>query len=163
MRMILAITMATLFSCNTNSKQHQPGDDTVTLATIHRDTAMTGTDAHYCWTTELDAKAGIQLKRLRPINNDSVTIDNLLALMNTTYPEVQMRMMKQSGDTLFIKIPNSRFLTQQMGTSGAEAFIAEATYNLTEIKGINAVHFDFKEGDHAQPGTFSRTDFVQYQ
>jgi len=37
--------------------------------------------------------------------------------------------------------------------------MATATYTLTEAKGINYVDFDFEEGDHAVPGTYSRESF----
>jgi hypothetical protein len=38
-------------------------------------------------------------------------------------------------------------------------FLAEATFALTEIEGIKAVNFNFQEGDHAAPGTYTRNDF----
>ena len=82
-------------------------------------------------------------------------------MLNSQYPEVVLRLIKISGDTVFVKIPKSDYLARQMGTSGSEAYLAEATYNLTEIKDIDFVDFKFKEGDHAQPGTFSRTDFIR--
>jgi hypothetical protein len=77
------------------------------------------------------------------------------------YPEIPLTLNKISHDSIFIKINNSKYLSQQMGSSGPEAYFAEVTYNLTEIPGINFVDFNFKEGDHAAPATYSRTDFVQ--
>ena len=79
--------------------------------------------------------------------------------MNNNWPHVQLEIVKTSGDTLFIKIPQSTYLTQQMGSSGSITYLAEAVYNLTEIPGIHYVNFDFEEGDHAQPGTFNRDSF----
>ncbi len=46
-----------------------------------------------------------------------------------------------------------------MGTAGAQSYIATITYSLTELAEINYVNFDFKEGDHALPGTYKRTGF----
>jgi hypothetical protein len=46
------------------------------------------------------------------------------------------------------------------GTHGASAYLAEVIYNLTEITGVDFVNFRFNEGEHAAPGTYSRTDFV---
>jgi hypothetical protein len=37
--------------------------------------------------------------------------------------------------------------------------MAIATYTLTEMAGIKYVHYDFEEGDHAEPGTYSRANF----
>ena len=47
-----------------------------------------------------------------------------------------------------------------MGSSGSQAYLAEVTYNLTELNGINFVQIRFKEGIHASPDTYKRTDFV---
>jgi hypothetical protein len=46
-----------------------------------------------------------------------------------------------------------------MGSTGPTMFLSSAVYNLTEIPGIRYVNFDFEEGDHASPGTFSRESF----
>ena len=47
-----------------------------------------------------------------------------------------------------------------MGYYGAEAYLAAVNYNMSELKGITYVDIRFKEGDHAAPGTYTRTDFV---
>jgi hypothetical protein len=81
--------------------------------------------------------------------------------MNDQYPEIQVRFDRLSNDTIFVNIPNSTYLTQQTGSSGPEGYFAELTYNLTELKDISYVSVKFKKGDHAEPGIFSRTDFVK--
>jgi len=35
-----------------------------------------------------------------------------------------------------------------------------ATFTLTELEGVEFVDFDFKVGDHAVPGTYSRQQFL---
>jgi hypothetical protein len=90
---------------------------------------------------------------------DTLSPGGVVAFLNNNYPDVQLVIVKTSGDTLFLKIPQSTYLTQQMGSSGPTTYIAEAVYNLTEIPGIHYVSFDFEEGDHAQPGTFNRESF----
>jgi len=90
---------------------------------------------------------------------DTLSPAGVVAFLNNNFPPVQLVIEKISGDTLFLKIPNSTYLTQQMGSSGPTTYFAEAVYNLTEIPGINYVRFDFEEGDHAQPGTFNRESF----
>ena len=43
-------------------------------------------------------------------------------------------------------------LTNQIGDTGAENYLASATYTLTEMKDIHFVNIDMKAGDHAEPG-----------
>ena len=90
---------------------------------------------------------------------DTLSPEAVVAFLNNKWPHVQLVMIKTSGDTLFIRIPQSAYLTQQMGSSGPTAYFAESVYNLSEIPGIHYVSFDFEEGDHAQPGTFNRDSF----
>lgn len=72
---------------------------------------------------------------------------------------VNLELVRSSKDTVFVRIFDANNLTQRMGTTGAFGYLAETTYSLTEIPHINFVHFDFKEGDHASPGLYQRTDF----
>jgi hypothetical protein len=90
---------------------------------------------------------------------DTLSPAGVVTFLNNNFPHVQLVIEKICGDTLFLKIPQSTYLTQQMGSSGPTTYFAEAVYNLTEITGIHYVSFDFEEGDHAQPGTFSRDSF----
>jgi hypothetical protein len=93
------------------------------------------------------------------IGPDTLSPEKIVQYLNDNWPHVQLVIVRISGDTLYVKIPQSTYLTQQMGSSGPATYIAEAVYNLTEIPGIHYVNFDFEEGDHAQPGTFNRDSF----
>ena len=64
---------------------------------------------------------------------------------------------------MFISIPESEYLTQRIGSTGAENFMATTTFTLTEMRGIKYVSYDFTEGDHASPGVYSRKDFKNLQ
>lgn len=90
---------------------------------------------------------------------DTLSPAGVVTFLNNNFPHVQLVIEKISGDTLFLKIPQPAYFTQQMGSSGPTTYLAEAVYNLTEIPGIHYVNFDFEEGDHAQPGTFNRESF----
>jgi hypothetical protein len=79
------------------------------------------------------------------------------AYQRSKYPFV--RLIKVNGDTAYIFIDNSNYLTQQMGTTGADEYLATLTFSLTELSRINYLNLDFIEGDHAVPGTYQRTDF----
>jgi len=80
--------------------------------------------------------------------------------MNERFPEIPLRLSRISNDTIFVKITNSRYLTEQMGSSGPEAYIADLVYNLTESGSARYIHLNFKARDHGAPGTYSRTDFI---
>jgi hypothetical protein len=79
--------------------------------------------------------------------------------LNMVYPDVVLLYVNIANDTLHLAIPQSDKLTRQMGSAGAAQYFATACVNLFEISSINYIHFDFKEGDHARPGVFSRQQF----
>jgi len=111
----------------------------------------------YSWEA-IDTGTLVLIKR-EGTGPDTLSPAGVVMFLNNNFPNVQLTIVKTSGDTLFIKIPQSTYLTQQMGSSGPTSYFAEAVYNLTEIPGIHYVNFDFEEGDHAQPGTFNRESF----
>jgi hypothetical protein len=159
---LLFVAFAVLLSCNTKKPEYEAVHNDTIAPANHPDTAAIKKDSHYFWAAELSATGrGLDMIKTRPIAVDSLTAPAIIALLNKQTPEVQLRYKKISGDTIFIKIPNSTYLTQQMGTSGADAYMAALVYNLTEIRGINYVDVKFREGDHAAPGTYARTDFVK--
>jgi hypothetical protein len=149
-----------IFSCNTKQadKDHLSVDTIKSI--VSTDTTSVYKDTHYFWSSDFDPKKGMMMIRSRPIPADSLTAGNIIQTLNQMYPEIKLSVTKVSNDSIFIKIKNSKYLTNQSGSSGAEAYLAEVTYNLTELKGINFVYFNFKEGNHAAPGTYSRTDFL---
>jgi hypothetical protein len=65
-------------------------------------------------------------------------------------------LQKIEGDTAFIHIEEQQRLTQEMGTTGATAYLQAVTYTLTSLPSIQYVAFDFQAGDHAMPGRYSR-------
>ncbi len=99
--------------------------------------------------------------RTTPVRKDLLTAASMISMLNDLYPEIRLSFIKLSNDSIFVRIIKSTYLTQQLGSSGAEAYLAEGTYNLTELTGVNFVQIRFKEGGHVSPGTYSRTDFVQ--
>jgi len=111
------------------------------------------------WIADYTKEGKLLMKPGEPIPADSLNTNYILNFLNSTYPEIRMEPVSQNHDTLLVKIPNSRYLTQQIGSSGAQTYLAEATYNLTEIPGITHVTILFKAGDHASPDTYSRSDF----
>ncbi len=88
------------------------------------------------------------------VYTDTVTPEKLVEFVS--FPDISLKLIRISHDTLFVEIKNSNVLTQQMGTTGAHAFMSTTTFILTELDGINYVDYYFPEGDHARPGTYSR-------
>lgn len=108
---------------------------------------------------EFDPLKDNPVKR-RSLPDDSLNSQILRNLLNLQFQDkIEIDILKLSNDTLFIKIDDASYLTQQSGTTGANAFLATSTYTLTEIDSVNYINFSFKEGDHAAPGTYTREYF----
>ncbi len=157
---LLCLLIFVIASCNTKKSEEKTADTDSIAATAEGDTAAVKKESHYFWSSEFDSKEMV-MTRVRSLPDDSLTAANIIQLQNDLYPEIQVRLDRLSNDTIFVNIPNSNYLTQQAGSSGPEGYFAELTYNLTELKDINYVDIRFKKGDHAEPGTFSRTDFAK--
>jgi hypothetical protein len=128
---------------------------------------MTGSIAdHYIWQSLLDDSTGkMELVAVQPVPPDSLQPAHVVELINKTNSEtgvsanLKLVFLKTSGDTIYVKIPDGTYLTQQMGSTGPRLFLSGVVYTLTGLNGINYVNFDFEEGDHAAPGTYSRESF----
>ncbi len=163
MRFILPVFLIVfLYSCGGNKDEQKIISDTLTTAVIPDSTLVTS-DQSYFWSVEDNGKGSLELIKIRPISADSLNYTSILSMLNSIYPEVKLDVKRISNDTLYLKTKNSKFLTQQMGSTGAFNYLKEVTYNLTEVNNIHYVNFDFVEGDHAQPGTYSRSEFVNMQ
>ena len=161
MKQLIFLLIFSLFvSCNSTETVKEVSKVDSIIVENKIDSATSIKDSHYFWTADQDAPKGLVMKKTWPLSKDSLTVPNLINLLNQQHQEIVLVFSKISGDSIFVKINKSNHLTQQMGSSGAEAYLAEVTYNLTELNGINFVDIRFKEGDHAQPGIYSRTDFV---
>jgi hypothetical protein len=144
--LLLYLTVTIIYSCG-NNKADQPVADTDTVATQNI----------YYWQAT-DTGRMVMNKKIG-IGPDSLTPQSVTRFLNTLHPNVQLVFTKKNTDTVLLDIPQAAYLTQQMGSSGSLAYLAETVYNLTEIPGVNFVTFNFEEGDHAQPGTYSKESF----
>jgi len=72
-------------------------------------------------------------------------------------PEV--RVLRIERDTVVVTVSDPQQLTQRMGTAGAGGYLAEVTFSLTSIDGIDYVWLEVPEGDHAGPGRYGRANF----
>jgi len=98
--------------------------------------------------------------KLQNVNADTLKYSKLIKGINEKYlDKVYLEFVKISQDTIFVKIKNSKYLTQQMGTCGADQYIISTTFVLTELTTIRNVAFDFESGDHASPGIKNRESY----
>jgi len=112
------------------------------------------------WTVELnDSTHLMEIKKNPDARMENLDYLDIVDALNYKYPQIKLEWVKQEGKTAYVKIEDAEFLTRESGTEGARAYLAEATYSLTEFSGIEEVNFSFKEGDHARPGVYTREDF----
>jgi len=90
---------------------------------------------------------------------ENLTVRDMIDAANLKYPETRLYTTGQHGDTLEVTINDPVYLTQQSGTAGAEIYLAEVTFALTEFPDVKVVNFHFKEGDHAVPKAYTRESF----
>lgn len=146
---ILLFTIVLFAAACGNNKADEPDTDELdTLTTTYR------------WEAILNDSTGrLEVNKSELPGPDSLAAPAVIAFLNKRNVNVQMELVKVSGDTLYVKIPDAMYLTQQMGSAGPQLFFAETVYNLTEIPGIRYINFDFEEGDHASPSVLNRNSF----
>jgi spore germination protein GerM len=135
-------------------------------------------DTSSIWYVEADSGGTEALVRGGKIDAIKHDVKKLVAALNASgkYPGIsrtpgnrepngrpQVKLTKIKNDVAFIEVVNAEYLTQRMGSSGAQAYLASVTFTLTENPRIKKVNFIFEEGDHAMPGIYSRQDFSQYK
>ncbi len=149
MKYFLAIiTLVFAAACSNNKSEDKPEDNFPEGSEVK------------LWRSDLNDSTGkLIMMQDNMIIVDSLAPADIIGFLNEQFPRVQLAYERTSNDTIFIRIPDAMYLTQQMGSSGPVMFFAAAVYNLTELPGIRWVNFDFEEGDHASPGTFGRDDF----
>lgn len=114
------------------------------------------------WKANLNDTTGmLYMEKATTSEIDSLSASSVIGYMNSLYGNIKLDYVKTGNDTLYLKIPDARYLTQQMGSTGPEMYFVELVYNLTEATSKKYVNVDFEEGDHAQPGTYSREDFKE--
>ncbi|MBE7169015.1 MAG: hypothetical protein INR73_00400 [Williamsia sp.] len=116
------------------------------------------------WTTDFDtAKHDFVLIKNREVNPDTLIPQKIIDEINSVEASIFLQLEKVSHDTIYVSIPDSYYLTERIGTSGASNYMAYTTFSLTELKGIKYVHYDFEEGEHLSPGTMTRNNYKNYR
>lgn len=159
-RYSIILLAVVLFSCKGNNKA---GDNTE--ATVDSIVDETGTPEDLADSKLYVWRANPDLTKIKNtgIEPGILNADSLIKGLNAHYENIHLEKQRQGGDTLYTIIKNSEYLTQRMGSTGAEIYIADVVLNLTAVPGIKYVKVDMEEGDHAGPGTWSAADFKNYK
>ena len=159
---ILLSALIFLFSCNNQSSDKDVAADTtfITVDSPGSSVENPGRIKNLIWTQVFDSSKGdMRLKKQRQVNPDTLSVDKLISEINSSWDGVKLEFRKISHDTIYVAIPESNVLTNQMGSTGADSYMSSTTFILTELKHVKYVNYDFAEGDHMQPGTMKRSDF----
>lgn len=122
------------------------------------DNTVEAASVFYKWEA-VDSNGILVMKKIEDEQADTLSPATVVTYLNQSNSNVQLVLLRISGDTVYVKIPDATYLTQQQGSAGATMILAGIVYNLTEIPGISHVNLDFAEGDHAVPGTYDRDTF----
>lgn len=144
---LLSIILLFLAACR-NNKADQPGegDDSLTI------------EENFYWQSSLNDSTG-KLEMTKVPAPDSLSSHVIIDFLNNDNANIRIELVKTSNDTVYLKIADAIYLTQQMGSTGPTLYLSKVVYSFTELPGIKYVSLDFDEGDHASPGTFSRESF----
>jgi len=139
---------------------------------------LTALNRDHTWYVEYDTATDkdllVQGSKLKSVRGD---INKMIIALNRTNFEAEaspaqgesvplerpkIRLQSVAEGIAHVEIINAEYLTQRMGTSGAQNYLAAATYSLTETPGVRGVDFIFPVGDHAAPGVYTRESFKDY-
>lgn len=151
-----------LSSCNNektkNNTTGKPNNERKSEASIISKDIEYPYNLHSIWAFDYMKDTLIQIHN---VDRDTLSPELLVTLINLDYrDQVHCEFIKYHDDTVFVRIPDSEYLTQSMGTTGAYEYMIGATFTITELEGIEFVNFEFEYGDHAQPGTYTRQQFI---
>lgn len=153
-------------ACSSDSATDEDGAEVHIEDTVHdvviagTDTSMMVKNSPFLWRADFeDASNTYKISKPIVARPDSLSGEHMVTLINNDWDSILVKYIKTSQDTVYLDIQNSEYLTQRIGSSGAENFIATTTYSLTELTGVKYVNFKFKAGDHATPGVYKRSDF----
>jgi hypothetical protein len=105
------------------------------------------------WDVDVVAKT---YKRDTLANWGEFQLDSLISGLNERNENIKLEKSGSGHDTIFLTIKDAYYLTAELGSSGAEQYIASVVLNLTSVEGVNYISLDFRPGDHASPGVFGK-------
>ena len=163
---LLFLLLAGVLSCTNNGNDNGSGDSTGMEASELRPLELTAQEQkmkreqYFIWEVDADKKTITKNPQLQP---EFFNVDTLISGLNEMYPEITLENKGLRNDTLYTEIKDAEYLTNRMGSMGAEQYIAQAVINLTAVEGIKYVRIDFPEGSHAAPDVWTREQFAAFQ
>jgi hypothetical protein len=162
-QLVCLLLLASFIACNNkeNSKASNPIMELATDSLVVEPT-MPVYDREsklYVWKSAFDYTK----KHNQQFNSNILNADSLIKGLNELNEKIVLEKIKISGDTIYTIIKDSKYLTDGIGTTGAEVYLADVVLNLTEVPGIKYVNIDLEEGSHMQPGTWNKENFVKYK
>ena len=165
---IAASIVFSLLSCNSDDKKTSEAPEVVIQDSVNDNAPSPTADSllyvknrSLLW--NIDEDSSLKLEKPKVAGIDTMSAQNIIKLLNNNYDSIYLDYVKTSHDTIYIHIPHSEMLTERIGSTGAEMYLASTTYSLTELKGIKYVNYDFEEGDHASPGVYTRNSFRNFR
>ncbi len=159
------IAVCLLMACNSNNDKKaetQEQEIVDTVSTTHSiDSTKTIINRSMIWSVEPETGEKEKLKAPENAKLDTFSSEHLVKLINENFPDIHLDLVKVSHDTIYVNIPDSKRLTEEIGNTGADNYLASTTFTLTELKNIKYVNIALKAGDHAEPGVYSREDFKE--
>ena len=153
------VTICILVSLNACNLNDSPKSDS-NKEIIATDSAISEDALNPVWRFDCMTDS---IYKSRELEKSDLSVDKLIDIINANYiDKVKLDFVKLVNDTVFVKIGNSEYLTQRMGSAGSTEYMITTTFTLTEINGVDFVKFDFDYGDHASPGTYSRQYFLDW-
>jgi hypothetical protein len=116
---------------------------------------------NYYWSTDFDTLINREyLTKGKMLDSISQSPSELIEILNARKAKSKIEFKEFLKDTLIIQIFESEYLTEQMGTTGAHCYLGETIFTLTENPNIKFVRIEMEAGSHANPGIYSRRNFM---
>lgn len=146
----IVFALCLLFSCSSENQENA----------LEEQVGFSASDTIIIWNCDADKQV-----RSRIFTSDAAiqNVQPLINGINSIYPEMTLRFLTISGDTLIVAMNEGKLLVNQMGSSGAEQYLSFAAMNLLEAKGIQFVQFSLPEGAHAKNSVWTKADFADWE
>ena len=162
-RLFFIISAIFFISCNRNEKKsvNTIASEIITdsIEKFNSQNIYNPESKLYVWKSSFDNTTSKNNELVPEILN----ADSLIKGLNELNENIVLEKIKISGDTIYTEVKDSEYLTEAIGTTGAEMYLADVVLNLTEVAGIKFVNISLKEGSHMQPGTWSKDNFSKYK
>ena len=116
------------------------------------------------WACDEGANQGVRVKEMPSASPETMVeeLNDRFQALNPEYESPGLVLERMDGDTAVVSLAQANVVTEQMGSTGAQCYLAGVTFSLTSFAGIDHVRFDIKEGSHGGPGRYDRADFVYF-